>query len=248
MVLRTGGDENPIGLAGKGVTFDTGGLNLKRDIAEIGYMKSDMAGAAAVAGALFAAVELKRAPSVIALLPMVENMPSGRALRPGDRVRHPDASTTEVVDTDCEGRLLLADALSFLAKQKVRALIDVGTLSDGGGVGGEMWGLWSNAPALAERVTRAGALAGDPGWHLPLREERETMLASRVADRRNALVGEPDTGQVAACYLDQFTAGIPWAHIDNGSNAYLLRDTGPWPEGATGAPAAGLTRLLCDEA
>ncbi|MBC2775550.1 hypothetical protein H6M51_22050 [Rhizobium sp. AQ_MP] len=248
VVLRTGKSDHPLGLAGKGVTFDTGGLNLKRDLEEIGYMKSDMAGAAAVAGALFAAVALKRAPAVIAVLPMVENMPSGRALRPGDRVRHPDASTTEVVDTDCEGRLLLADALAFLARQKVRALIDVGTLSDGGGVGGEMWGLWSNNAQFADRVTRAGALAGDPGWHLPLRLERDTMLASRIADRRNTLVGEPDTGQVAACYLDQFTAGIPWVHIDNGSNAYLLRDTGPWPEGATGAPLRALIRLLCDEA
>ncbi len=91
MVLRSGAGKNPIGLAGKGVTFDTGGLNLKRDIQEIGYMKSDMAGAAAVAGALFAAVAVHRAPDVIAVLPMVENMPSGRALCPGDRLRHPMA-------------------------------------------------------------------------------------------------------------------------------------------------------------
>ncbi|WP_152599602.1 leucyl aminopeptidase [Hoeflea sp. BAL378] len=247
VVLRHGAGPMPLGLAGKGVTFDTGGLNLKRDVEEIGYMKSDMAGAAAVAGALFAAVATKGAPDVIAVLPMVENMPSGRALRPGDRVRHPDKTTTEVIDTDCEGRLLLADALSWLARQKVRALIDVGTLSDGGGVGAELWGLWSNTPALAERLTQAGALSGDPGWHLPLRHERDTLLASRIADRRNTRVGEPDTGQVAACYLAQFAGGTPWAHIDNGSNAWLLRETGAWPEGATGAPLRALASFLCDE-
>lgn len=247
VVLRHGEGVAPLGLTGKGVTFDTGGLNLKRDPEEIGYMKSDMAGAAAVAGAVFAATALKRAPDIIAVLPLVENMPSGRALRPGDRVRHPDNTTTEVVDTDCEGRLVLADALSWLTRQNVRALIDVGTLSDGGGAGPEFWGLWSNAPALVERLTRAGNIAGDPGWHLPLRDEGRTLLASRIADRCNTRLGEPDTGQVAACYLAQFTGGTAWAHIDNGSNAWLLRDTHPWPEGATGTPLRALTRFLCDE-
>lgn len=247
VVLRHGTGPMPLGLAGKGVTFDTGGLNLKQDHEEIGYMKSDMAGAVAVAGALFAAVATKGAPDVIAVLPMVENMPSGRALHPGDRVRHPDNTTTEVIDTDCEGRLLLADALSWLVLQKVRSLVDVGTLSDGGGVGGEFWGLWSNTPAFAERLTRAGAVSGDPGWHLPLRQERHTLLASRVACRRNTRVGEPDTGQVAACYLSQFVGNTPWAHVDNGSNAWLLRETGAWPEGATGAPLRALTQLLYDE-
>lgn len=247
VVLRHGSGTSCLGLAGKGVTFDTGGLNLKRDPEEIGYMKSDMAGAVAVAGALFAAVSLNRAPDTIAVLPLVENMPSGRALRPGDRVRHPDGTTTEVVDTDCEGRLLLADALSWLAGQNVHTLLDVATLSDGGAVGPELWGLWSNTPALAERLTQAGSLAGDPGWYLPLREEGETLLKSRIANRRNAPVGEPDTGQVAACYLAQFTKGVAWAHIDNGSNAWLPRDTGPWPEGATGAPLRALVRFLCGE-
>lgn len=247
VILRHGSGERPLGLAGKGVTFDTGGLNLKRNPQEIGYMKSDMAGAVAVAGALFAAVELKRAPDVVAVLPMAENMPSGRAMRPGDRVRHPDNSTTEVMDTDSEGRLLLADALSWLKRQNVRALIDVATLSDGGGVGPELWGVWSNAAKLAEQLTHAGDSAGDPGWHLPLRKERDTLLTSRLADRSNVAAGEPDSGQIAACYLSQFVGETAWAHIDNGSTAWLLRDTGPWPEGATGAPLRALTQFLCDE-
>ncbi|MFC7067585.1 leucyl aminopeptidase family protein [Brucella rhizosphaerae] len=247
VILRCGSGDRPIGLAGKGVTFDTGGLNLKRDPQEIGYMKSDMAGAVAVAGALFAAVELNKAPDVLAVLPMAENMPSGRAMRPGDRVRHPDNSTTEVMDTDSEGRLLLADALSWLNRQKVRALIDVGTLSDGGGVGPEFWGTWSNTANLAARLTSAGDDAGDPGWHLPLRNERGTLLRSRIANRSNVASDEPDSGQIAACYLSQFVGQTEWAHIDNGSTAWLLRDTGPWPEGATGAPLRALTQFLCNE-
>ena len=245
VVLRHGSGDRPLGLAGKGVTFDTGGLNLKRDAQEIGYMKSDMAGAVAVAGALFASIELKQSQDVIAVLPLAENMPSGRALRPGDKVRHPDKTTTEVMDTDSEGRLLLADALSWLTRQNVRALIDVGTLSDGGGVGPEFWGLWSNSANLAAELTAAGENAGEPGWHLPLRKERDTLLRSRIADRGNVAAGEPDSGQIAACYLSQFVGKTEWAHIDNGSTAWLLRETGPWPEGATGAPLRALTHFLC---
>jgi leucyl aminopeptidase len=247
VILQFGSGNRPVGLAGKGVTFDTGGLNLKRDLQEIGYMKSDMAGAVAVAGALFAAVALKKAPDVLAVLPMAENMPSGRAMRPGDRIYHPDNSTTEVMDTDSEGRLLLADALSWLKRHNVRALIDVGTLSDGGGVGPEFWGLWSNEESLAAKLTRAGDSAGDPGWYLPLRKERDTLLRSRIADRSNVAAGETDSGQIAACYLSQFVSHTEWAHIDNGSTAWLLRDVGPWPEGATGAPLRALTQFLCNE-
>ena len=245
VVLRHGSGDRSLGLAGKGVTFDTGGLNLKRDPQEIGYMKSDMAGAVAVAGALFASVELKQSQDVIAVLPLAENMPSGRALRPGDKVRHPDNTTTEVLDTDSEGRLLLADALSWLARQNVRTMIDVGTLSDGGGVGPEFWGMWSNSANLVGELSAAGENAGDPGWHLPLRKERDTLLPSRIADRSNVAAGEPDSGQIAACYLSQFVGKTEWVHIDNGSTAWLLRETGPWPEGATGAPLRALIQFLC---
>ena len=242
-------DRQPLGLAGKGVTFDSGGINLKRDRSEIAYMKSDMAGAAAVAGAVFAALELGLTPDVVAVLPMAENMPSGSAMRPGDIVTHPNGMRTEVVDTDCEGRLLLADALAWLDKQETCGMVDVGTLTDGGGVGPLLWGFWSNDDELSSSLCSAGDAVSDPGWRLPLREEYKQMLASRVADLANAPSwGIPDIGLTAATYLSQFVGKTPWVHIDNGSIAYLTDRIGAWPEGATASPMRALLQLLVERA
>ncbi|MDA3878111.1 MAG: hypothetical protein PF483_13625 [Halothiobacillus sp.] len=235
-----------LGLAGKGVTFDSGGINLKSDRAEIAYMKSDMAGAASVAGAIFAAIELGASPDVIAVLPMAENMPGGNALRPGDIVRHPNGVRTEVLDTDCEGRLLLADAISYLRARKVSDLVDVATLSDGGGVGPLLWGYWSNNDVLSAAVSAAGQQSGDPGWRLPLHDVYRKMVSSRIADLANAPSGIPDTGLTAATYLSRFAGETPWVHIDNGSSAYLEYEIGNWPAGATGSPMRALLQLLLD--
>ncbi len=237
-----------LGLAGKGITFDSGGINLKRDPAEIAWMKTDMAAAAAVAGAVFAAVELGAAPDFIAVLPMAENMPGGHAQRPGDVVTHPDGSRTEVTDTDCEGRLVLADAIAYLARQKVAGIIDVGTLTDGGGVGPALWGCWATDDALADELLAAGRVAGEPGWRLPLRPEYRRMLKSKVADLANAPLDAPDTGQMAATYLRHFAGSVPWVHIDNGSSAYLEQELDPWPEGATASPMRALLQLLLNRA
>lgn len=245
VVLHSGKGQS-IGLAGKGVTFDAGGINLKRDPAEIAYMKSDMAGAAAVAGAIFCARELNLDPSVLAVLPMAENMPGGGALKPGDVVTHPDGQRTEVVDTDSEGRLLLADAIAWLGAEGVCGIVDVGTLSDGGGVGPLLWGLWSNDDALANALLESGKTAVDPGWRLPLHREYARMLPSRIADSANAPSKTPDTGLMAATFLSRFAGTTPWAHIDNGSSAYLLDDIGAWPEGATSSPMRALFQLLSD--
>lgn len=238
----------PLGLAGKGMTFDAGGINLKRDLHEIHRMKDDMAGAAAVAGALFAAAELGLSVPVIAVLPMAENMPSGTAQRSGDIITHPDGQTSEVVDTDCEGRLILADALAWLRRQGVSGLIDVGTLTDGGGVGPLLWGAWSNDDALAEAVFKAGAAAGEPGWRLPLKRQYRDLLESRVADIANAPLSHADIGLTAATFLSVFADDTPWVHIDNGSSAFLEEDIGVWEEGATGSPARALLQLLIDRA
>ncbi len=232
------------GLAGKGITFDAGGLNLKRDPHEIAWMKSDMAGAAAVAAAVVAATELGAGEPVRAVLPLAENLPGGAAVRPGDVLRHPDGRTTEVTDTDCEGRLVLADALAHLAKARPAALLDVGTLTDGGGVGDALWGCWASDRALAAALVEAGAAAGEPGWELPLRPEYARLLASDVADSVNCPLDVPDSGQLAATYLRPFSAGLPWVHVDNGSSAYLELARPPWPKGATGSPARALLELL----
>lgn len=244
--LEHGAAARRLGLAGKGMTFDSGGLNLKRKPTEIAWMKTDMAAAAAVAGAIFAAVELGAEPDILAILPIAENMPGGDAVRPGDVVTHPDGRRTEINDTDAEGRLILADAIAHLAQSDVEAIIDVGTLTDGGGVGTALWGCWANDTSLAKAVTEAGERSGEPGWHLPLKDEYMSLLASPVADIANSSLDVPDSGQLAATYLQSFAGAKPWLHIDNGSCAYLERASPPWPQGATGAPLRALLQLLLD--
>jgi leucyl aminopeptidase len=238
----------PLGLAGKGITFDSGGINLKRNLAEIFRMKSDMAAAAAVAGALFAAAELGARPDVIAVLPMAENMPGGNAQRPGDVITHPGGKRTEVIDTDCEGRLILADAIAYLARQDIAGIIDIGTLTDGGGVGPLLWGCWSNDDALSARLLAAGLSAGEPGWRLPLRPEYAGVLSSTIADIANAPLTVPDIGLTAATYLRSFVGETPWVHVDNGSSAFMENPIAAWTVGATGSPMRALLQLLRDRA
>ncbi|WP_181257219.1 leucyl aminopeptidase family protein [Pseudaminobacter soli (ex Li et al. 2025)] len=237
-----------LGLAGKGITFDSGGINLKRNPQEIVWMKADMAAAAAVAGAIFAAVELGFDPDVTAILPLAENMPGSHALRPGDVVTHPDGRRTEITDTDSEGRLVLADAVAYLARSGVGAIVDVGTLTDGGGVGPLLWGCWTTSNTLAEELIAAGETAGEPGWRLPLRPEYERLIESKVADIANAALAVPDSGQLAATYLRTFAGKTPWVHIDNGSTAYLDQGFAPWPVGATGSPTRALLQFLLSRA
>jgi leucyl aminopeptidase len=173
---------------------------------------------------------------VTALLPLAENMPGGHALRPGDVVRHPDGRRTEVVDTDCEGRLVLADAVAYLARGGVGEIIDVGTLTDGGGVGPLLWGCWSTSPSLAQELGGAGEIAD------------ERLIESSVADIANAPLSVPDSGQLAATYLRTFAGNTPWLHLDNGSSAYLDQGFAPWPVGATGSPVRALLQLLLSRA
>ncbi|GIT81273.1 putative cytosol aminopeptidase [Leifsonia sp. LS1] len=245
--LRVDGSGLVTALAGKGITFDSGGLNLKRDLGEISWMKTDMAAAAAVAAAVIAAAALGGSGPLHAVLPVAENMPGGRAQRPGDVVRHPDGRTTEVVDTDCEGRLVLADALAWLVAARPARVIDVGTLTDSGAVGTAFWGCWGTSAVLAEEVLAAGRAAADPGWSLPLHESYAELLTSRVADIANTSVEGPDTGQLAATYLRAFVGDVPWVHIDNGSSAWLERDAAPWPAGPTATPVRALIELLVSQ-
>jgi leucyl aminopeptidase len=233
-----------LGIAGKGITFDSGGINLKRSASELAWMKSDMAAAAAVAGAVIASSALGTTRSLHAVLPIAENLPGGSAQRPGDVVAHPGGRTTEITDTDSEGRVVLADAIGWLGICGVTSIIDVGTLTDSGAVGVEFWGCWTTSPALATEIIAAGARAGDPGWMLPLHESYEDLISSRVADSANAPMDVPDTGQLAATYLRPFAGEVPWVHIDNGSGAWLERDTRAWPAGPTGTPARALIEFL----
>ncbi len=242
--LQVAGNGPLTALAGKGITFDSGGVNLKRDAHELSWMKSDMAGAASVAAAVIAAAALGSAGPITAVLPVAENMPGGRALRPGDVLTHPGGRTTEVVDTDCEGRLVLADALQWIAAQNPARIVDVGTLTDSGGVGTAFWGCWGTSADLTAEMIAAGRRGFDRGWALPLHHTYAAHLPSRVADIANAPVAVPDSGQLAATYLRSFVGLAPWVHIDNGSAAWLTEPAYPWPAGPTGTPVRALIELL----
>ena len=246
--LRWGDDgRRPLGLTGKGITFDSGGINIKKDAGEIAWMKADMAGAAAVVGAVVAAGRLGIATPVRAIVPIAENMPGGRAIRPGDVLTHPGGRTSEVTDTDCEGRLVLADAIAYLfpsqgrgdrrrrhpdrrRRCRARALGGVRHRRDAGS------------------LLAAGATAGEPGWALPLVPSYVKLMTSPVADIANCPKGAPDSAILAATYLRTFAGDVPWVHIDNGSSAYLERAADGWPEGATGSPMRALLQLLEDRA
>jgi leucyl aminopeptidase len=248
----SGPASRPLALTGKGITFDSGGINIKKDPAEIAWMKSDMAAAAAVAGAVIAAARLGLRTNVRALLPIAENMPGGRAIRPGDVLTHPGGRTSEVTDTDCEGRLVLADTVAYFAglprASRPAGIIDVGTLTDGGGVGHALWGAWGTDPVLTRSLLAAGTTAGEPGWELPLVPSYVELMSSTVADIANCSRQAPDSGVLAATYLRTFAGDVPWVHIDNGSSAYLEREADGWPEGATGSPGRALLQLLEDRA
>jgi leucyl aminopeptidase len=243
LAYRGGGDGPVVALTGKGITFDSGGLTLKRT-SEIEWMKTDMAGAATIMAVLRAAAEFSLPVSIDAALPFAENMPGGAAIRPGDVISHRGGRTSEVVDTDCEGRLIVADALAYLAERAPAALIDVATLTDAAGLGGELFAAMGNDQALASAVLAAGQAAGDPGWQLPLPPGYRRYLESAVADIRNLPRGVPDSTVMAGLYLSAFPGQVPWVHIDNGSTAYLEQATDCWPEGATGSPARALVRWL----
>jgi leucyl aminopeptidase len=240
---RGGGDSPVIGLTGKGITFDSGGLNLKRT-AEIEYMKSDMAGAATVMGVLRGVAESGLPVNIDAVLPFAENMPGGSAQRPGDVLVHRGGKTSEIRDTDAEGRLLLADTLAYLAERKPSVLVDVATLTDAAGLGEALWAVLGTAESHVAGLIAAGREAGDPGWHLPLPVSYRRYLASAAADVRNTPSEVADTTVMAATYLREFTGSVPWLHIDNGSTAYLERPGDGWPEGATGSPVRALLRWI----
>ncbi|MCC7127316.1 MAG: hypothetical protein IT192_00670 [Microbacteriaceae bacterium] len=247
VISNQGSSKTKIGLAGKGITFDSGGINLKKNPSELVWMKSDMAAGAAVAASAIEAIRRNPDLNLTAVIPIAENMIGAGAIRPGDVISHPRGRTTEVADTDSEGRIILADAIDWLCSQSIDLVVDVGTLTDGGGVGPELWGCWSaSAEEYLPRLLESGQEAGEPGWHLPLRDSYASILESRIADSINAPLDRPDTGQTAATFLRGFVGQQPWIHIDNGSTAWQEFDLFPWRVGPTGSPVRALIRFLAD--
>ncbi len=244
----SGGSGKPIALAGKGITFDSGGLSLK-DAKQMEWMKADMAGAAAVLATMRAIATLKPKLNVVAVVPSAENMPGGAAIRPGDVLRHRGGKTTEVLNTDAEGRLILADALAYLAEKKPRLIVDTATLTGACmiALGEQLWGVMANDDDLARKLIAAGKDAGEPGWQLPLWDGYREQISSTVADVKN--IGSRYGGAInAALYLSEFVGDIPWAHLDIAGVAFAQNGGDYGPKGATGTPVRTLVRFVVDQA
>jgi len=242
-----GGDGARVGLVGKGITYDTGGLDLK-SLRSMVEMKNDMAGAASVIAATWAAAELGLNVNIVTVVPFAENMLSGSSFRPSDVVRHADGTTTEVISTDAEGRLVLADALTYLRGSGLDAIVDVATLTGGTALGIELWAVLGNDRELLAALLEAGRRAGDPGWELPLWQSYRRFMRSRVADRSNsAWSGAASvTTMVGGLFLEEFVQGERWAHLDIGATADWRDMAVPdWaPKGATGSPTSALIHWL----
>jgi leucyl aminopeptidase len=253
-----GADGAPVvALVGKGVTFDSGGLSLKSPEA-MTTMKTDMAGAAAVAGAVKAlATGAGRAdpgspvemPTVVAVLPLAENMPSGSAYRPGDVVTQFDATTTETLNTDAEGRLLLADALSYAVRRwRPQAVVDVATLTGAAtlALSRHLGAIFANDDAVADGLVAAAARCGEPLWRMPLAREYADRLDSDIADVRQVVPqGSGGPGAIAAAlFLSRFVGDTPWAHLDIAGPARADKASGVLTPGATGFGVRALTSWL----
>jgi leucyl aminopeptidase len=233
----------PLAFVGKGVVFDSGGLSLKTG-AGMETMKCDMSGAAAVIGAMSALRELGVKTKVTGYVPLVENMPSGTAIRPGDVLRIRNGKTVEVLNTDAEGRLILADALSLASEDKPAAVVDLATLTGACVValGEKIAGLMGNDDAWTAQVRGAADLVGERVWPLPLPDDYRRGIDSSVADMKN--VGPREGGALTAgIFLQEFVDGVPWAHLDIAGPAFLSGEDGYLPKGGTGFGVRTLLEL-----
>ena len=232
-------------LVGKGITFDTGGISIK-PAEGMHLMRTDMSGGAAVIAALLALGRLAVPLRVTGLVPCAENHVSGSAYRPGDVVRHAGGTTTEVTNTDAEGRLVLADALSYAVRTLApTTLIDIATLTGAMKVslGLRTGGLFATEPALAERIQAAGVAAGEAWWQLPLIDDHAKEVRSELADLRQCPPGPASI--VAALFLREFTAGLPWAHLDIAGPARAEESYAEVNAGGTGFGTRTLIELAC---
>jgi leucyl aminopeptidase len=237
-------EQAPLVLVGKGVTFDSGGISLK-DPPGMDEMKFDMSGAAAVIATLTLAAQLRLPLHVVGLAAAVENMPGGKAVKPGDIATSASGQTVEILNTDAEGRLILADALHYARRFRPAAVIDIATLTGACviALGHHHSGVMGNDEGLVRELLEAGRRADDRCWQLPLTEEYAEQLKSNFADFAN--VGGRDGGAItAATFLAKFTQGLAWAHLDVAGTAY---QSGP-AKGSTGRPTALLAQFLLQRA
>ncbi|HMC16747.1 MAG TPA: leucyl aminopeptidase [Albitalea sp.] len=234
----------PVVLVGKGITFDTGGISIK-PAADMDEMKYDMGGAASVLGTLRAIAELKPKLNLVCIIPTCENMPSGRAVKPGDVVTSLSGQTIEILNTDAEGRLILCDALTYAERFKPAVVVDVATLTGACviALGNHNSGLFTADDALAEQLLAASRESLDPAWRMPLDEEYDEALKSNFADMGN--VGGRAGGAItAAMFLRRFTGKYRWAHLDIAGTAWKSGAA----KGSTGRPVPLLTHFVLSQA
>jgi leucyl aminopeptidase len=243
IVLRYNGAakaEAPLVLVGKGITFDTGGISIKPS-AEMDEMKFDMGGAASVLGAFRAVADLKPSINLVGLIPSCENMPDGRAVKPGDVVTSMSGQTIEVLNTDAEGRLILCDALTYAERFKPKAVVDIATLTGACVValGGVRHGMFASDDDLAQALQSAGDAALDPCWRMPLDDEYAEGLKTNFADVAN-VAGRAGGAVVAAKFLQRFAKAFPWGHLDVAGTAWK----GGAAKGSTGRPVGLLVEFI----
>jgi leucyl aminopeptidase len=234
----------PIALVGKTITFDTGGISIKPS-EKMEQMKYDMMGGAAVLCAIKATAQLKLPVNVVGFLPATENMPSGTAMKPGDVVKTLSGKTIEVINTDAEGRLILADALTYATRYRPTAIVDLATLTGACTValGHHAIGLLGNHAGLLEAIKKSAQETGERAWELPLWEEYYDQIKSDVADIKN--VGGRGGGTItAAAFLSKFVGDYPWAHLDIASTAWAEENRPYTPKGVTGIGVRLLVNLL----
>lgn len=237
------GNEKPIVLVGKGVTFDSGGISLKPS-ASMDEMKYDMCGAACVLGVMRAIAQIKPTINLVVVVPAVENMPAHNASKPGDVVQSMSGQTIEILNTDAEGRLILCDALTYVKKFNPKVVIDVATLTGAViiALGKHNSGLMSNDQDLADDIISASKVALDGVWQLPIEDEYDELLKSNFADMAN-ISGREASSITAGCFLSRFTRDYRWAHLDIAGTAWVSGDK----KGATGRPVPLLMQYILDK-
>jgi leucyl aminopeptidase len=236
----------PIALVGKGLTFDSGGISIKPS-EKMDEMKSDMAGGAAVMGAIMAAADLKLPVNVVGLIPATENLPGGRAYKPGDILKSLSGQTIEVITTDAEGRLILADALTYATRYRPAAIIDLATLTGACivALGDQVIGMLGNDDGLKSQIRRAADRTGERVWELPLWEDYHELIKSDVADFKNS-GGRAGGAITAAAFLSKFVGNVPWVHLDIAGPSWLTKDKPYIPKGASGVGVRLMVQVLRD--
>ena len=233
----------PLVLVGKGLCFDTGGISIK-PAEKMEYMKFDMCGAAGVLGAMEAIGRMKPTVNVVGIIGATTNMPSGTAYKPGDVVQAASGKFIEIINTDAEGRLVLADLLHFAKDFDPAAVVDAATLTGACviALGNTASGVFGSDEAFVAEVLAAGKRVGEPGWELPLWDDYKELIKSDTGDIKNT--GGRAAGSItAALFLKEFTEGYPWVHLDIAGTAYSETDLGAIPKGPTGVPVGTFVEL-----